>query len=310
MIRYELKKVINRKAILCLGVINLLFLALFWIQVRGVKQAQSTEVLQSIYHKVGGEITEEKAEQIENLKGKMDEIMGAEGTVEQKYREGKLTIDEYMKYRDEFHYMKNRSDAIDNIYERYQTNRKQGGWMIFDRYYEKLFQPERDQWGLILSAFLLMCLLVTCETPELSCVICVTKKGKRGVRQEKLRAMAVFSVIFTLLYAVEECAVIFVFSRFPYMEAPVQSVSCLADVTIPVNIGQWYFITLLLRVFHMVLFSVAGSVLLLHIKNKRMGIFAIACIIFAPMILARMTSWDACNVVSRWISVYPLFLRM
>ena len=148
VIRYELKKVINAKTILCLVIIYMLFLALFWIRNRGVKQAQSTEMLQSIYLQIEGKITREKAQQIEALKGETDEIIGKEGAVEQDYREGKIDIDKYMKYRDEFHYMKNRSGAVNTIYKKYQINRKKGGWLIFDRYYEKLFQPERDPWEL------------------------------------------------------------------------------------------------------------------------------------------------------------------
>ena len=76
-----------------------------------------------------------------------NKIFYSSALVEQEYKEGKIEIDEYMRYRDDYHYMKNRSEAIDVVYERYQTNRKQGAWMIFDRYYEQLFQPERNQWG-------------------------------------------------------------------------------------------------------------------------------------------------------------------
>ena len=81
MIRYELKKVINVKSLLCILLINILFVAVFGIQVRGVQQAESTGKLQSIYHKIGGEITGEKAQQIETLKQKMDEILEKEGEI-------------------------------------------------------------------------------------------------------------------------------------------------------------------------------------------------------------------------------------
>ena len=87
MIRYELKKILSIRAILCLVIINALFLTLFWIQNRGVEQAQSTGVLRSIYDEIGGEITEEKAEQIEMLKKKKDETIEKEGMVEQEYKD-------------------------------------------------------------------------------------------------------------------------------------------------------------------------------------------------------------------------------
>lgn len=308
MIRYELKKIVSIKTILCLVIINALFLTLFWIQNRGVEQAQSTGVLRSIYDEIGGEITEEKAEQIEKLKKKKDETIEKERMVEQEYKEGKIEIDEYMRYRDDYHYMKNRSEAIDVVYERYQTNRKQGAWMIFDRYYEQLFQPERNQWGLILSVFFIIALLVCCETQEFSFVINVTRKGKRGVWQEKLKTIMMFSVILTVLYALEECAVVTMFSSFHYLEAPVQSISCLADVQFQLNIGQWYIITLGLRILNTILFSVLGCFILLQIRNKKVGILVMALFIFVPMILAEVIQWDVCNVISKWITVYSLFV--
>ena len=42
MIRYELKKVVNAKSLLCLLAINILFLAIFQVQLKGVRQAKST----------------------------------------------------------------------------------------------------------------------------------------------------------------------------------------------------------------------------------------------------------------------------
>lgn len=219
-------------------------MTLFWLQNRGGEQAKSTGVLRSIYDEIGGEITEEKAEQIEMLKKEKDETIEKEGRVEQGYKEGKIKIDKYMRYRDDYHYMKSRSELIDVVYERYQTNQKQGAWMIFDRYYEQLFQPKRNQWGLILSIFFIISLLVCCETQEFSSVIKVTRKGKHGVWQEKLKTSMMSGVILTVLYALEECVIVTMFSSFYYLEAPVQSVSCLADVRITVNIGQWYILTL------------------------------------------------------------------
>lgn len=283
-------------------------MTLFWLQNRGGEQAKSTGVLRSIYDEIGGEITEEKAEQIEMLKKEKDETIEKEGRVEQGYKEGKIKIDKYMRYRDDYHYMKSRSELIDVVYERYQTNQKQGAWMIFDRYYEQLFQPKRNQWGLILSIFFIISLLVCCETQEFSSVIKVTRKGKHGVWQEKLKTSMMSGVILTVLYALEECVIVTMFSSFYYLEAPVQSVSCLADVRITVNIGQWYILTLFLRILNTILFSGEGCFILLHIRNKKAGILVMALFIFVPMILAEVLQWDVCNVLSKWITVYSLFV--
>lgn len=308
MIRYELKKVINVKSLLCILLINILFVAVFGIQVRGVQQAESTGKLQSIYHKIGGEITGEKAQQIETLKQKMDEILEKEGEIEQKYAKGKISVDEYMKYRDEFHYMQNRSGEINMVYERYQVNKKNGSWMIFDRYYEQLFQPSRNQWGLLLSVFLTILLLVCGETQEVNRVTAVTKKGSKGIWMEKLNTILVISLILTMLYAIEEAIVVSEFSPFQYLEAPVQSIACLSGVKVSVTIGQWWFMTLLLRIVNTSLIAVIGCSILLRIKNKKIGILFMDFFVFVPMILAKTVGWNACNVISKWITVYSLFL--
>ena len=268
MIRYELKKVVNAKSLLCLQAINILFLAIFQVQLKGVRQAKSTAKQQSIYRKIGGRITDTKAQQIEELKQKMDDILGKEGEIEQKYIKGKIDVDEYMEYRDSYHYMQNRSEEINLIYEKYQTNRKHGWWMIFDRYYEKLFQPVGKQWGLFLSVFLSMLLLVCCETKEIAGVIQVTQKGRRGIMREKLQTILATSVFLNALYTLEEYAVVYGFYPFEYLEAPVQSISCLSNIKLSVTIGQWYFITFLLRMITAGLFGMAGCFVLLQWKNK------------------------------------------
>ncbi len=308
MIRYELKKVINVKSLLCVLLINILFVAVFWIQVRGVRQAESTGKLQSIYHKIGGEITAEKAQQIEALKQQMDEILGKEGEIEQKYIKGKISVDEYMKYRDEFHYMQNRSEEINMVYERYQVNKKNGSWMIFARYYEQLFQPSRNQWGLLLSVFVTMLLLVCCETQEMNAVTAVTKKGRKGIWREKLNTILVISLIVTILYALEEAVVVSGFFPFQYLEAPVQSISCLSGVKLSLTIGQWWLMTFFLRLVNTGLAAVMGCAVLLRVKNRKSGILLMAFVVFVPMILAKTAGWDACNVVSKWITVYSLFV--
>lgn len=268
MIRYELKKVVNAKSLLCLVAINLLFMAVFQVQLKGVRQAKSTAKQQSIYRKIGGKLTDTKAQQIEELKQKMDDILGKEGEIEQKYIKGKIDVDEYMEYRDSYHYMQNRSEEINLIYEKYQTNRKHGWWMIFDRYYEKLFQPAGKQWGLFLSVFLSMLLLVCCETKEITRVVQVTQKGRRGIMREKLQTILAISVFLSILYTLEECVVVYGFYPFEYLEAPVQSISCLANIKLPVTIGQWYFITFLLRMIAAGWFGIAGCFILLQWRNK------------------------------------------
>ena len=161
---------------------------------------------------------------------------------------------------------------------------------------------------MLLSVFLTVLLLVFCETQEMNAVTAVTKKGRKGVWMEKLKTVLVISLILTILYALEEAVVVSVFFHFQYLEAPVQSISCLSDVKLSITIGQWWLMTFFLRMVNTGLAAVIGCAVLLRIKNRKSGILLMAFVVFVPMILAKTAGWDACNVVSKWITVYSLFV--
>lgn len=307
MIRYELKKIVNIRMLLCFLIMNILFCCFFWMQDRGVEKAKNTEVMQSLYEEVGGEITDVNAEKIQALKEKRDDILGSESIIEKEYKEGKISIDDYMKYRDEYHYMYNRSEAIELFYEKYLVNQQNDSWMLFDGYYNQLFQPERNQWGLIFSVFLLTVLLSCCESGEFACVISVTQKGKRGVWLEKLTTILVLAMIMTILYGIEEYGIMASFFPIQYLDAPVQSISCLSDVHISASIGEWIAITMAMRIAIVIIFSGVLCTFLYFIKNKKTGILILTALVFIPMILSEAFQVDTYNIVSKLITVYPLF---
>lgn len=308
MIRYEIKKIVNIKMLLCLLLVNILFCALFWMQSKGVEKAKNTKIMQSIYEEVGGKLTSANAEKVEAMKEKKDDILKNEGIIEKEYNEGKIGIDDYMKYRDEYHYMFSRSEVIEIIYEKYLVNKQNGSWMLFDGYYNQLFQPERNQWGLILSIFLLMVLLSCCEPVEFACVINITKKGKRGIWIEKLRTSVVLAVVMTILYGIEEYGIMASFFPIQYLDAPVQSISCLSGVHISVSIGEWIALTMGMRIAMVIIFSGFFCTFLYFVKNKKTGILILTALVFVPMILSEILPMNTYNLISKLITVYPLFV--
>lgn len=307
MIRYEIKKIINIKMLLCILFVNILFCALFWIQNKGVEKAKNTKVMQELYGEIGGEVTNANAEKIEALKGKKDDILDNESIIEQEYKEGKISIDAYMKYRDEYHYMYNRHEAIESIYEKYLESQQNHSWMLFDGYYNQIFQLERNQWGLIISVFLLVILLSCCEPKEFACVTAVTQKGKHGVWIEKLRTSVVLAVIMTVLYGIEEYGILASFVPIQYLDAPVQSISCLSNVRISASIGEWIAITMAMRIAIVIIFSGVLCTFLYFVKNKKTGILILTALIFVPMILSEILPMNTYNIISKLITVYPLF---
>ena len=73
--------------------------------------------------------------------------------------------------------------------------------------------------------------------------------------REKLRTAVAFAALLTVLYSAEECGISSGFYPPPYLNAPVQSISCLANVRLGVSIGQWLFLTTGIRLAAAALFS-------------------------------------------------------
>lgn len=308
MIRYELKKIINIRILLCFLIVNFVFCCFFEMRNIGVKKAKNTKITQSLYDEVGGRITNANAEKIEALKKRKDDILGSEGIIEKEYKEGKISIDEYMRYRDEYHLMYSRNEAIELVYENYLDHRQKGLWMLFDGYYNQLFQPERNQWGLILSVFLLTVLLSCCEPVEFACVVSITRKGTRGVWLEKLKTVLALGAILTILYGIEEYGILASFFPMRYLDAPVQSISCLSGVWISASIGEWIVFTMGIRIGVVMIFSGVFCTFLYFIKNKKAGILILTAIVFIPMLLSVTLQIDRYNIISKLITVYPLFM--
>ena len=54
------------------------------------------------------------------------------------------------------------------------------------------------------------------------------------------RTILMATLIFVILFAVEELMVIRQFSPLSYLDAPIQSISCLAGKHITISIAHWY----------------------------------------------------------------------
>lgn len=265
---FEWKKILRIKVILLFLLINVVSCMVFVLQNQGIKNAVNTEALENIYDEIGGELTGERAAAIEAMKRTLDDVLAKESEVEQAYNEEKISVDEYMEYRDVYHLMNSRKEVVNLVYERYEANKETGGWMLFDAYYDRWLDPHRRQWGLALSVFLFAILLGSCEPHELMPVLWVTHRGKYGICREKLCMCIISSVLLTVIYGMEEAAISGLFYPLSYLGAPVQSIFCLSDVGISVTIGQWIFMTLGVRAAVSALFSGSVCMALYFTKSK------------------------------------------
>jgi hypothetical protein len=307
MILFELKKIMSKRIGIFFVLLFLLSCFFFFIQFKGVNNASTTQIKENLYQKVSGKITEKTSEEIEQEKEELDNVLAREYEMEDQYKKGNLDIDSYMKYRDSFHAFYNKEKEIDDMYERYVTAKKNGWYMVFDSYYNQLYNMQKVQWGLILSLIFVSLLLVNCESEQLSKVLYNTKKGCRGILKAKILTMLLLSSCIAFFYNLTEYAVMASFSPFEQLNAPVQSIECLAVVKQSITIGQWMILTVLLRLLVAAVLGLLLYGLQYVVKNNKISLIIFLILVIAPILLGKGIGIENSDILSKVINVYPLF---
>lgn len=267
MIQFEWKKIMNWKIAFSLTILFVLYGTVCFVQYKGIAQGSHTAIKEELYKEIGGKISAEKEEKIVKEKNKSDNVLGQEWEMEEKYNKGQIEMEEYMNYRDLYHDYYNKYKVINDIYDRYMAEKNRSNYMVFDAYYNQLFRKKYIHWGLILSIVLISVLLNSCESKRLIPVICDTKRGIAGIWRAKYQLMLLFCVVFTFLYSALDLGIYCSFSKLEYLNAPVQSISCLAKVPFPFSIAQWIVVTFILNATTMCILGVILLVLQFVLKN-------------------------------------------
>mgnify|MGYP000835924087 CR=1 FL=1 len=100
----EFKKIFNIKLIIIILVMLIGFEAGYSFIIYGVKNADNAELKEQLYSEYGGKITEESARRLEEYNTYVDGIMMSDTEMEDKYNKGSISADEYMEYREQYHY--------------------------------------------------------------------------------------------------------------------------------------------------------------------------------------------------------------
>ena len=247
MLKYEAKKIFGKKTILFFLVVYLLFCGLFMVQMYGVKNAKDTEKLIDQYSEIEGVLDAGNREKIIKEKEKMDEIFDLEYEIEEAYRVEKMDSDEFLAYRNEYHKYNNKKEVIDYLYERYVTEGEKWNFVLFDGYYNQLFNPNRSQWGLLISCLIFSILLCQCENERLNNVLKTTQSGYKNILITKTKFCIIFSFALATGYILSEIVIYLYYHPLQYVLTPVQNVSCLSEVGISINILWWIILTTIIR---------------------------------------------------------------
>lgn len=267
MFWFEVKKVINKKNLFLFLAIFILSCIFYYIRFKGVYNAGNTKLLEELYRGVRGRVTEETVKKMEADRERIDTVIAEQYVMENAYIKGEVNVDDYVEYRDLFHKCQNEEKAFDVMYGHYLEVRENGWHMVFDSYYNKLFDLDKKYWGLILSVFLMGVLLAHSESEQLAAVLKITPMGKK-VRYTKFKVVMIFSAVAAVVYILAEYGIMAGFSSFEQLGAPVQSIGCLSAISLPVSIGEWMVLTGVLTIVAAV---VSGSLFLaifLYLNKK------------------------------------------
>ena len=256
MFGLECKKIFSGKKISILLLVFLFSCFLFFLQLKGVQNGGDTPVTQEIYQIIQGKTMSEAGEVLREEKERVETILGREYEMEEAYRKGEIEADEYIEYRDLYHECNVKREVVISVYERYLQMEKQGGEMVFDLYYNKLFDFKRISIGLLLSIILTSIFLVNCESKQLFSVLSATLIGNKGIRKVKLQVMGSVSAGIAILFTMMEYAIYMWFLPFSQLGMPVQSISVLCRIPFSITIGEWMLIYGLMRIVGSVLLGV------------------------------------------------------
>lgn len=259
MFWFECKKILSAKKISIFLIVFLCASVSFFLQLKGVQNGGDTRVTQELYQMIQGKTVEEAGEILREEKERVESILGREYEMDEAYRKGEITPDEYIEYRDLYHECNVKKDVVISVYEHYLLMEQQGGEMVFDLYYNKLFNFKRVPIGLLLSVVLLSIFLVNCESKQLLPVLNATLTGNKGIKKVKLQVQGSISAGIAILFTMMEYVIYMWFLPFSQLGMPVQSISVLCRIPFPVTIGGWLFIYGLMKVVGSVL---AGTIVL------------------------------------------------
>lgn len=258
MLYYEFRKIFNWKNVTVLLVLFLLSAGCFFIQMWGVKNGGDTAPAQMIYGEIKGMTVEEAGEYLRERTELIQDTLGREQEMETGYRKGKINADDYLQYRDLYHECYARQEITEHIYERWQETKQNGWQMVFDSYYNQLFDPGRIPWGFLLTIFFIGVFPVIREPGQLLRVLQVSRQGSAGLWRAKLRTVGILCALAAVLYTGAEYLIAAHFYPFYQLSAPVQSISVLSGMGIPVSIRTWFWVWAVCRIVSGVL---AGEIL-------------------------------------------------
>ncbi len=239
--KFELCKIFSIKIEFVIFMAYVLSVVVFTLCLWGIKNGDEMKSLYAIASQYEGEITEDEISKIEKLEYEKLLVLAQEKAMEEAYVTGELSREEYLEYRDRYHFFKANDGVIEKVYKRVLKSKKTG--YIIDNYYNFYLNPKRLPFLEMFLAVLIAIGAVTAEKKDLLQVIIITKKGINLVKKDKLKTIIVVELSAALLGVMTEMLIFGLFDGFHLCGLSIGAIDALQsiyryiDITIFAYIG-------------------------------------------------------------------------
>ena len=262
----EFKKIFNIKLVIIILVMLIGFEAGYSVIIYGVKNADNAELKEQLYSEYGGKITEESARRLEEYNAYVDGIMMSDTEMEDKYNKGSISADEYMEYREQYHYCNRIQKLVNSMWKRCNDEKDTSGYLLNDGYYNRLFLAIPGLICIALIGILIAVMLRLCETEGLYSVITATADGRRKLMRDKCLLITVSMAAVSLVYIAVRYGITSIVTDYINTEAPIQAVDILEKLPFGINIKQYMVIDIISKPLWGVL---TGNLAVLLLSRKR-----------------------------------------
>ncbi len=294
LLGYELNKLLlNRKmwiAVLLLFVVKILLL--LYTPGDGTYSQINKSIYRRYMEQYQGELTAEKAEQIEAENTRLNETLALESEMKEKYFAGEIDADTYDAYQTELYDAQAKQPTFEKVYEKYQYFLAQGD--SFPASPQFFYDLDWDKYlkGMFIDIPLLLALLVVIAPAfamEFSSgafqILLSSRRGRGRTYWAKVAASLVYAVCVSALFFGADMLLNVQRYRLPGWDAPLQSIQTFSGCPYALTMRTYFWSVYLYRFLFML--GIAVLIVTLSALMKRMIAicFASAFLVMAPMAL-------------------------
>jgi hypothetical protein len=301
LVLYEMYKTLISSRFLLIVLALLCVKIYFFSDIYKAKNSFSDAVYKEYMTMLEGELTEEKSQYIAGERAFINDTKAKYETMRSEYINGKITLEEYRDYMEDYNYACSRDEyfKIIEAHEAYlhKTEEKTGtrAWFLYDTGWKKLINTGADLY-LFASILLLFAGSFADEYSSRSSsgsfvqILRTTKKGRVGTFRAKMASTVIITLIISIIFNSAEFIIILKNYDTPSMSAPILSIEQFGDINAGTAAGmtivQYIILMYSLRVLAALLLALAVTGLSEILRKHLPVMSATAVLTLVPALLS------------------------